>query len=150
MALTDQITADIKAAMKARNKERLAALRDIKSKLMLEMTKEGGDGNVDDAVGQKILNKLYKQRMDAAAIYGEQGREDLQAEELAQAEIIKEYLPEQMSDADLEAAVQGFITDLGASSMADMGKVMGKASGALAGKADGKRISEVVKRILGN
>ena len=150
MALTDQITADIKAAMKARNKERLAALRDIKSKLMLEMTKEGGDGNVDDAVGQKILNKLYKQRMDAAAIYGEQGRQDLQAEELAQAEIIKEYLPEQMSDADLEAAVQGFITDLGASSMADMGKVMGKASGALAGKADGKRISEVVKRILGN
>lgn len=150
MALTDQITADIKAAMKARNKERLAALRDIKSKLMLEMTKEGGDGNVDDAVGQKILNKLYKQRMDAAAIYGEQGREDLQAEELAQAEIIKEYLPEQMSDADLEAAVQGFITDLGASSMADMGKVMGKASGALAGKADGKRISEVVKRILGS
>lgn len=150
MALTDQITADIKAAMKARNKERLAALRDIKSKLMLEMTKEGGDGNVDDAVGQKILNKLYKQRMDAAAIYGEQGREDLQAEELAQAEIIKEYLPEQMSDADLEAAVQGFITELGASSMADMGKVMGKASGALAGKADGKRISEVVKRILGN
>ena len=150
MALTDQITADIKEAMKARNKERLAALRDIKSKLMLEMTKEGGDGNVDDAVGQKILNKLYKQRMDAAAIYGEQGREDLQAEELAQAEIIKEYLPEQMSDADLEAAVQGFITELGASSMADMGKVMGKASGALAGKADGKRISEVVKRILGN
>lgn len=150
MALTDQITADIKAAMKARNKERLAALRDIKSKLMLEMTKEGGDGNVDDAVGQKILNKLYKQRMDAAAIYGEQGREDLQAEELAQAEIIKEYLPEQMSDADLEAAVQGFITELGASSMADMGKVMGKASGALAGKADGKRISEVVRRILGN
>ena len=150
MALTDQITADIKAAMKARNKERLAALRDIKSKLMLEMTKEGGDGNVDDAVGQKILNKLYKQRMDAAAIYGEQGREDLQAEELAQAEIIKEYLPEQMSDADLEAAVQGFITELGASSMADMGKVMGKASGALAGKADGKRISVVVKRILGN
>lgn len=150
MALTDQITADIKAAMKARNKERLAALRDIKSKLMLEMTKEGGDGNVDDAVGQKILNKLYKQRMDAAAIYGEQGREDLQAEELAQAEIIKEYLPEQMSDADLEAAVQGFITELGASSMADMGKVMGKASGALAGIADGKRISEVVKRILGN
>ncbi len=150
MALTDQITADIKAAMKARNKERLAALRDIKSKLMLEMTKEGGDGNVDDAVGQKILNKLYKQRMDAATIYGEQGREDLQAEELAQAEIIKEYLPEQMSDADLEAAVQGFITDLGASSMADMGKVMGKASGALAGKADGKRISEVVKRLLGS
>lgn len=150
MALTDQITADIKGAMKARNKERLAALRDIKSKLMLEMTKEGGDGNVDDAVGQKILNKLYKQRMDAAAIYGEQGREDLQVEELAQAEIIKEYLPEQMSDADLEAAVQGFITELGASSMADMGKVMGKASGALAGKADGKRISEVVKRILGN
>lgn len=150
MALTDQITADIKAAMKARNKERLAALRDIKSKLMLEMTKEGGDGNVDDAVGQKILNKLYKQRMDAAAIYGEQGREDLQAEELVQAEIIKEYLPEQMSDADLEAAVQGFITELGASSMADMGKVMGKASGALAGKADGKRISEVVRRILGN
>ena len=150
MALTDQITADIKGAMKARNKERLAALRDIKSKLMLEMTKEGGDGNVDDAVGQKILNKLYKQRMDAAAIYGEQGREDLQVEELAQAEIIKEYLPEQMSDADLEAAVQGFITELGARSMADMGKVMGKASGALAGKADGKRISEVVKRILGN
>lgn len=150
MALTDQITADIKEAMKARNKERLAALRDIKSKLMLEMTKEGGDGNVDDAVGQKILNKLYKQRMDAATIYGEQGREDLQAEELAQAEIIKEYLPEQMSDADLETAVQAIITEMGASSMADMGKVMGKASGTLAGKADGKRISEVVKRILGS
>lgn len=148
MSLTDQIQEDIKTAMKARDQKRLAALRDIKAKLLLEMTKEGGDGNVGDAIGQKILNKLYKQRVDAAAIYAEQGREDLQQEELEQAEIIKEYLPEQLSDASLKEAVQAIVESSGASSMADMGKVMGQASQQLAGKADGKRISDVVKQIL--
>lgn len=148
MALTDQINNDIKTAMKARDQKRLAALRDIKSKLMLEATKEGGDGGVDDAVAQKILNKLYKQRIDAAEIYKAQDRPDLLEDEESQAAIIKEYLPEQMSDADLETAVKAIITEMGASSMADMGKVMGKASGALAGKADGKRISAIVRAAL--
>lgn len=148
MALSDQINDDIKTAMKARDQKRLAALRDIKSKLMLEATKEGGDGSVDDAVAQKILNKLYKQRMDAAEIYKTQDRPDLLEDEESQAAIIKEYLPEQMSDADLETAVKAVITEMGASSMADMGKVMGKASGVLAGKADGKRISAIVRAAL--
>lgn len=148
MNIQEQIQNDIKEAMKAKDREKLSALRDIKSKLLLEMTKDGSD-SVDEGAAMKILNKLAKQRDDAAAIYKEQGREDLAAEELAQAEVIKAYLPEQLSEGEIEEKVKAIIAETGASSMADMGKVMGKASAAMAGVADGKVISGIVRRLLG-
>ncbi|MFK7758115.1 MAG: GatB/YqeY domain-containing protein [Flavobacteriales bacterium] len=148
MNLTEQINNDIKTAMKAREADKLSALRDIKSKLLLEATK-GGSSELDEATGLKILNKLYKQRVEAAGIYKEQGREDLAKDELTQAEVIKAYLPEKMSPDKLKEAVQAIVTQTGASSMADMGKVMGMASKQLAGKADGKDISNIVKELLG-
>lgn len=148
MTLTDRINNDIKEAMKAGEKDKLMALRDIKSKLLLEMTKEGGDGQVDDAKGTAILNKLYKQRMESIDIFKTQGREDLVAEELKQADVIKAYLPEQMSAEALEAELKKIIASVGATSAADLGKVMGAATKALAGKADGKAISDTVKRLL--
>ncbi len=148
MTLTEQINNDIKSAMKAREADKLAALRDIKSKLLLEATKDG-NSDVDESTGLKILNKLYKQRVEAAELYAQQGREDLQTDELNQAEVIKAYLPEKMSPEKLQEAVQAIITQTGASSMADMGKVMGMASKQLAGKADGKDISILVKQLLG-
>lgn len=149
MTISEQINEDIKSAMKARESAKLAALRDVKSKLMLEMTKEGADGSVDDAGAMKVLNKLYKQRIEAATIYKEQGREDLFDEEMAQAEFIKAYLPEQMSSEALRTHMEDIIARVGAVSMADMGKVMGVASKELAGKADGKAINEMVRAILG-
>lgn len=148
MSLTEQISADIKEAMKARDQEKLAALRDIKSKLMLEATKEG-DGDVTEEAGMKILKKLYKQRMETAELYATQNREDLRADELSQAEVIKAYLPEQLDEAALRTIVQEIIDQTGASSMADMGKVMGIASQKTAGRADGKVISQIVREILG-
>lgn len=150
MSITERINEDIKNAMKAREKDKLAALRDIKSKLLLELTKEGGSGDVDDTVGIKILNKLHKQRTEAAEIYRQQGREDLYNEEIAQAEVISAYLPEKLSDEELRERVTQIIEKTGASSMADMGKVMGIASKELGGVADGKAISEIVKEKLSN
>lgn len=149
MNITDQINTDIKTAMKAKDMATLSALRDIKSKLLLELTKEGGGDSVDEATGMKILNKLYKQRTDAAAIYKEQNREDLYDEEMQQAEVIKKYLPEPMSEEELKNTIEEIVARVGASSMADMGKVMGIASGELAGKADGKAISNIVRSMLG-
>ena len=148
MNLTDQINNDIKTAMKAREAVKLAALRDVKSKLLLEATKDG-NAELDEATGLKILNKLYKQRIEAADIYKEQDREDLAADELSQAEVIKAYLPEKMSPEKLKAAIEAIVAQTRASSMADMGKVMGMASAQLAGKADGKDISTLVRQLLG-
>lgn len=147
MNITEQIQNDIKEAMKAKDREKLTALRDIKSKLLLEMTKDGS-GEVDESAAMKILNKLYKQRTEAAAIYKEQGREDLAASELSEAEVIKVYLPEQLSEAEIESKVAAIIADTGASSMADMGAVMGAASQSMAGVADGKVISGIVRKLL--
>jgi uncharacterized protein YqeY len=147
MNLTDQINNDIKSAMKAREKDKLAALRDIKSKLLLEATKDGSS-ELDEATGLKILNKLYKQRIEAADIYKEQNREDLAVDELSQAEVINAYLPEKMSPEKLKETVEAIVAQTGASSMADMGKVMGMASAQLAGKADGKDISALVRELL--
>ena len=147
MSLTEQISIDIKEAMKARDQKKLDALRDIKSKLMLEATK-GGDGNVDEETGLKILKKLYKQRVETAELYASQDREDLRADEISQAEVIKAYLPEQLDESAIRTIVQEIIDQTGASSMADMGKVMGLASQKTAGKADGKVISQIVREIL--
>jgi uncharacterized protein len=148
MGLTDQINEDIKTAMKSGEKDKLMALRDIKSKLLLEMTKEGSDGAVDESRGLAIINKLYKQRMESIEIYKQQGREDLIAEESKQAEVIAAYLPKAMSTGELEAAVRAVIAQVGATGPGDMGKVMGAANKALAGRADGKATSEMVKTLL--
>ncbi|MGB1040918.1 MAG: GatB/YqeY domain-containing protein [Flavobacteriales bacterium] len=147
MSLTNKITADIKEAMRAREKEKLAALRAIKSALMLEATKDGS-GEVSEETGMKILQKLHKQRKDAAALYKEQGREDLLHDEVFQADIIEAYLPAQMSEEEIAVVVKEIIAQTGASSPADMGKVMGAAMGRLSGKADGKLISKLVKENL--
>lgn len=147
MSLTEKINADIKEAMKAREKEKLAALRAIKSALMLEATKEGS-GEISEETEMKILQKLHKQRKDAAALYQEQGRADLLEDEVFQATVIEAYLPEQMSENEIADVVKEFIAKTGASSPADMGKVMGAVMGQLAGKADGKIISMLVKKHL--
>ncbi len=148
MSLTEKINNDIKDAMKAGEKDKLMALRDIKSKLLLEMTKEGSDGTIDDSRGIAILNKLYKQRMESIDIYKSQNRQDLIDEEMKQANVIAAYLPEQLTGEKLEAEVKSIISSMGSVSPADMGKVMGAANKALAGKADGKAISEIVKKFL--
>jgi len=146
MTLTEKINNDIKQAMLAKDKEKLAALRDIKSKLMLEAT--SGAGEVTDEAGVKIVVKLFKQRMETYELYIAQNREDLAQEELQQAEIIKAYMPEMMSEEDVRKAVQDKIAQVGATGPQDMGKVMGPLSKELAGKADGKIISALVKEEL--
>ena len=149
MTLQDRISADMKEAMKAKDKVRLAALRDIKSKIMLALTESGGQDTLDDAAVTKILSKQLKQREDTMVIYKEQGRDDLLEEEKAQADVIRVYLPQPMTEEELAEAVKALITELGATSMADMGKVMGAASAKFAGRADGKAISALVRSILG-
>jgi len=146
MSLTEQINNDIKEAMKAREKEKLSALRDIKSKLLNEAT--SGNGDVDEAKENKIIMKLHKQRIDTYNVYIEQGREDLAADEKFEAEIIEKYMPKMMDEAEVRSEVQAAIETLGASGPQDMGKVMGTLSKKLAGKADGKLISTLVKEEL--
>ena len=137
----------MKEAMRAKDKLRLEAVRAIKSELLLAKT-SGGAGEMNEEVEIKILQKLVKQRRDSAEIYKQQGRADLADNELAQANIIEEFLPAQLSDDELEAALKEIVDSLGASSMKDMGKVMGAANAKLKGKADGKRIAEFVKKAL--
>ncbi|MDA7803375.1 GatB/YqeY domain-containing protein [Crocinitomix sp.] len=147
MSLTERINEDIKSAMKAREKEKLAALRDVKSKLLLEAT-SGGDGMVSEETGNKVVMKLYKQRIDTYELYIKEGREDLAADEKFQAEIIKAYMPEMMSEDDIRKVVTAKIAVLGASGPQDIGKVMGPIMGQLNGKADGALISSIVKEEL--
>ena len=146
--LANSISEGIKDAMRAKDRDRLAALRDIKSKIMLEATKEGASESVDDAVTMSILSKLLKQRKETAALYNEQGRADLAAEEEAQAAVIQAFLPAALSEEEIKVRVTEIIEQTGASSMADMGKVMGLASKAMAGQADGKVISQFVRAAL--
>ena len=146
--LANSISEGIKDAMRAKDRDRLSALRDIKSKIMLEATKEGAGDTVADAVTMSILSKLLKQRKETAALYHEQGRADLAAEEEAQAAVIQEFLPAALSEEEIKARVAEIIVQTGASSMADMGKVMGMASKAMAGQADGKVISQFVRAAL--
>jgi uncharacterized protein YqeY len=147
MNLADQINEDIKTAMKGGDKEKLMALRDIKSKILLEATKDGSSEVTDDKV-MSILTKLNKQRMESIEIFKTQGREDLVEEEQKQAAVIQAYLPQPMSAEELEKAVKAIIAQVGATGPGDMGKVMGVASKSLTGKADGKAISEMVKACL--
>ena len=148
MSLVDQINGDIKKAMLAREKEKLEALRAVKSALLLAGTEKGVDGTVSAEAELKVLQKLVKQRKDAATIYTEQNRDDLAQPEIFQAEVISAYLPEQMGEEEVKAIIQQIIERTGASSPTDMGKVMGPAMGQLQGKADGKMISSLVKELL--
>ncbi len=147
MSLTERINEDIKNAMKAKEKERLAALRDIKSKLLIEAT-SGADATISEEVENKIVMKLYKQRIDTYELYVKEGREDLAADEKFQAEVIKEYMPAMLSEDDLRKLIQEKLTAMGATGMQDLSKVMGPIMGQLSGKADGKLIADLVKQIL--
>ena len=149
MSLVNTINADIKKAMLAREKDKLEALRAIKSALLLEATKEGAGDEISPEVEAKIVQKLYKQRMDALAIYKDQNRADLAEVEEQQAEVIKVYLPEQMDEEEVVKIVQETISSMGASGPSNMGKVMGAVMGKLKGKADGSLISSTVKSELG-
>lgn len=149
MGFMEQINADIKAAMLAKEKEKLAALRDIKSKLLLEAT-SGSGSEVSEEVAAKIVMKLHKQRMETYELYKKEGRQDLADEEKFQADVIAEYMPEMMSEDEIRAAAAEAIASTGASGPQDMGKVMGVLSGKLAGKADGKLIASTVKALLNN
>jgi uncharacterized protein len=148
MSLTEKINQDIKTAMLAKDKDRLAALRDIKSKLLLEAT--SGSGDVSDEAANKIVLKLYKQRIDTYNLYIEQNRQDLADDEMNQAKVIEEYMPKMLSDDEIRTAINAKIAEVGATGPQDMGKIMGPINGQLAGKADGKRVSELVKEALAN
>ena len=148
MNLKDQINEGIKEAMKAKQSDRLRALRGIKSAFMLQDTAEGG-AEVSEAERMKALQKLAKQRKDSLDIYVQQGREDLAKVEREELAVIEEFLPAQMGEAEVRAAVQAIISESGASGMKDMGKVMPVAMSHLGGQADGKLISALVKELLG-
>lgn len=148
MDLFDTIGNDIKAAMLAKDKVRLETLRGIKKEFFEAKTAKGSDGELSDDTALKILVKMVKQRKESAKIYSEQNREDLAQPELAEAAIIEEYLPKQMSEEELTEALKKIIAEVGAASAKEMGKVMGVASKQLAGKAEGKAISDKVKQLL--
>ncbi len=148
MSIFDQVSAGIRTAMKARDHERLEALKGIKAELLLLKTAPGSNGEVADADAVKTLVRMNKQRKESAEIYTQQNRQDLADVELAQAAVISEFLPKQLSDAELQQAIQAIIGQVGATSMKDMGKVMGLATKQLAGQAEGKAISAKVKQLL--
>lgn len=148
MNFIDRLTEDIKAAMKARESLKLEALRGVKKELLEARSVKGASHELDDADVLKIIQKMVKQRKDAAEIFNGQNRADLAEKELAEAEIISVYLPEAMSQEELDKIVADIIARLGVTSVKEMGKVMGVASKELAGKADGKAISDTVKKIL--
>ncbi len=148
MSLKSTIEQEIKQAMLNKNKDRLRALRAIKSGILLAETEKGADGELSDDAEMKILQKAAKQRKDSLEVYQQQGREDLASVEKQELEVIEEFLPKQLSEEEIEKEVQQVISDLGASGPQDMGKVMGTATKKLAGKADGKVISALAKKLL--
>ena len=147
MTLEQKILPDLKTAMKAKDQAALRGIRTIKAEILLFKT-DGSGSELNEAEEIKLLQKLVKQRKDSLAIYEEQGREDLAVTEREEIEVISRYLPKELSEAELETLVQEVITQTGASSMQDMGKVMGMANKKAAGRADGKAISAVVKKLL--
>ena len=148
MTLSDQISEDIKAAMKARDKVRLETLRNIKKVFLEAKTAPGANDTLEDADALKILQKLAKQGRETAQTYIDNNRQDLADEELAQAKVIEEYLPKPLSEEEIEKEVKDIIAQTGAQGMKDMGKVMGMASKKMAGRADGRAISTIVKKLL--
>lgn len=147
MTLEDRIMQDLKEAMKAKDQAALRGIRAIKSAILLERT-SGSKHEISTEVEMQLLQRLLKQRKESMEIFAREGREDLAEKEREEIQVIEKYLPEQLSEAELEAEVRDIITQTGASSMKDMGKVMGAASKKLAGKSDNKSISEMVKRLL--
>jgi uncharacterized protein YqeY len=151
MSLEILINNDIKSAMFEKNKEKLNALRAIKAALLLEKTgKDVSAGEIPESVELKVLQKLVKQRAEAAAIYREKGRPELADEEECQAKIIQAYLPEQIDEKEVEAVIRQIIDKVGATNMKDMGRVMGMATKQLAGKADNRIVSKIVRDLLNN
>lgn len=148
MSLKTKIEGEIKQAMLNKDKGRLTALRAIKSMILLAETEKGAEGGVSEEAESKLLQKAAKQRRDSLVIYKEQGRDDLAEVEQAELTIIEEFLPEQMSEDDVRAEVKKVIDQVGASGPQDMGKVMGAATKALSGKADGKLISTIARELL--
>ena len=148
MTLFDQISEDIKAAMKARDKVRLETLRNIKKVFLEAKTAPGANDTLEDADALKILQKLAKQGRETAQTYIDNNRQDLADEELAQAKVIEEYLPKPLTEEEIENLVKDIIAQTGAQGMKDMGKVMGMASKKMAGRADGRAISTIVKKLL--
>lgn len=148
MSLAEQINDEIKNAMRAKDTLSLEALRAVKSALLLAQTETGSKEEISEEEAIKLLQRLVKQRKDSANIYKEQGREDLAQPEIDQAAIIEKFLPAQLSEAEIETVVARIIAENNASGMAAMGKIMGLASAELAGKADGKTISNIVKKLL--
>ena len=150
MSLFDQVSNDIKEAMKARNKVRLETLRNIKKVFLEAKTAPGANDTLDDSAALKLLQKLAKQGKESAATYVEQGGRDGADDELAQVAVIETFLPKPLSAEEIEQIVRSIIAETGATSIKEMGKVMGVASKRLAGKADGGAISAVVKQLLSN
>lgn len=149
MSLEQKIMAEMKEAMKAKNESLLRGLRAIKAEIIKAKTEPGAGGEIDEATEQKFLQKMMKQRRDSYEIFEKQGRKDLSDKEKEEMDLIERFLPKQMTEEEIKQAVATIITETGASSAADMGKVMGVASKQLAGKADGKTISVIVKQLLG-
>jgi uncharacterized protein YqeY len=148
MNLFDTISEEIKKAMLAKDKVRLEALRGIKKEFLEAKTAKGANDELSDETAIAILQKMVKQRKDSAEIYTSQGRPDLAEGEIAQIKVIQDFLPSQLTAEELETAVKKIIAEVGATSMKDMGKVMGMATKELAGKAEGRAISEMVKKLL--
>ncbi len=148
MSLKQQIDSDIKAAMLAKNKEELIALRSVKSLILLAETEKGGTGDINQEVENKLLMKAVKQRKESAEIFQKEGRDELAKKELFELDVISRYLPKQLSEEEITSEVKKIIEQVGAKGAQDMGKVMGSATKQLAGKAEGKMISEIVKKIL--
>lgn len=148
MNLEQQIMAEMKDAMKAKNESVLRSLRAIKAEIIKAKTDPGAGGEIDEATEQKFLQKMMKQRKDSLEIFEKQGRADLAEKEKEEMAVIERFLPKQLSEAEIKEAVKGIIAQTGASTVADLGKVMGVASKQLAGIADGKTISTVVKELL--
>lgn len=148
MSLKQQIDNDIKSAMLAKNKEELTALRSVKSLILLAETEKGGSGDINLEAENKLLMKAAKQRKESAEIFQKEGREDLAKKELFELEVISRYLPKQLSEDEIAVEIKKIIEQVGAKGPQDMGKVMGTATKQLAGKADGKMISEIVKKLL--
>ncbi len=148
MSLKQQIDSDIKTAMLAKNKEELMALRSVKSLILLAETEKGGSGEISQEVESKLLMKAAKQRKESAEIFQKEGRDELAKKELLELDVISRYLPKQLSEEEITSELKKIIDQVGAKTPQDMGKVMGAATKQLAGKADGKLISELVKKLL--
>jgi len=149
MSFQDELNTKLKEAMREKNTVALESLRAIKSAILLLQTQSGAKETPDDSEITKLLQKLVKQRKESASIFRQQGRDDLAEPEEAQIEVISQFLPEQLSVSAVEKVIDGVIEKVGATTMKDMGKVMGMANKQLAGQADGKLIAEIVKKRLG-